>query len=184
MKPFDWFTPKISDTEYAPKFQAVLHTIKPYFDIIHDAPKMDGTDDWEPIMAWYAQRLTDHLAGLTQAHNALVDVKPRRQLMGLHRGLVKVAKTYGWALKDRADADEAVLDDALYHRHSHHIKHGAQWDALTRRYSKDLVRHLDKLSASAPETYALIIGDDQLIEGLADFADDDISGGSIIHWGS
>ena len=180
MKPFAWFIPKVSDVDYAPKFQAVLHMIQPFWMVVRDAPKTDDVG-WEAYLAWSVQRVTDHLAGLTQAHNALVDVKPRRQLMGLHRELIKAAKAYGWALMDRADADRATLDGAP-DRQRHHLKHGAQWDALMRENSKRVVRHLEKLSTSAPETYALIVGDDQLVEGLADCADDDISGGSIIPW--
>ena len=174
MKPFAWFTPRVSDTEYAPKFQAVLHMIEPYWRVVRDMPKRDDTDDWEPIMAWLVQRVVDYLAEFTQAHNALVDVKPRRQLMGLHRTLIKVAKAYGFALMDRANANRSLLDDALYHRRRHHLRHGAQWEALTRRYSKDLVRDLKKLAVAAPDTYELIVGNDQMPEGLGDFADDDI----------
>ena len=124
-------------------------------------------EDWEAWQAWYVQRITDLLADLTRAHNALVDVKPRRQLMGLHRALIKTAKAYGWALKDSADASRTLLDGGpdYQERQRHHLKHGAQWDALAREGSKHVVRHMEKLSASAPDTYALIIGDDQLLAG-------------------
>ncbi len=179
MKPFAWFTPRVSDTEYAPKFQALLHMIEPYWRVVRDVPKSDDTDDWEPIMAWYVQRVVDYLAEFTQAHNALVDVKPRRQLMGVHRTLIKVAKAYGYALFDRAQADQAIVNLAP-DRKSHHLKHGAQWAALTRRYSKDLVRDLNKLAVAAPDTYELIVGDDQMPEGLGDCADDDVGLG--IEW--
>lgn len=183
MKPFGWFIPKASDVDYAPKFQAALHMIQPFRMVYRGAPKMDDVG-WEACTAWSVQRITDLLAGLTQAHNALVDVKPRRQLMGLHRALIKTAKAYGWALKDRADADRVLLDGGSdwNDRYRHHLKHGSQWDVLAREYSKRVVRHLEKLSSAAPDTYALIIGDDQLVEGLAECADDDITGETILSW--
>ncbi len=183
MTPFAWFTPKVSDADYAPKFQAALHMIQPFAKIMRGMPKADDVG-WEASTAWSVQRITDLLAALTQSHNALVDVKPRRQLMGLHRALIKTTKAYGWALKDRADADRALLDGGSdwNARYRHHLKHGAQWDVLARENSKRVVRHLEKLSASAPDIYALIIGDHQLAEGLAECADDDITGETIFYW--
>jgi hypothetical protein len=77
MKLFGWFIPKASDVDYAPAFQATLYMIQPFHELYRGGPKLDDVG-WEARLAWDIQRITDHLANLTQVHNALVDVKPRR----------------------------------------------------------------------------------------------------------
>jgi len=183
VKPFAWFTPKVSDTEYAPKFQAVLGMVRPEIDLIVDRPP---TEDWEEAFAWEVARLERYLEEFARVHNDLVDIKPRRQLFSLHRALIKVSKGYGYTLLEHAQMLQALLDDDM-RRHAHQKKHGMQWDALTRGWAKGLIRRMEKLLASHPETYELLVGSRELPEGVEDCADDSgvgvaLRGGTVASW--
>jgi hypothetical protein len=173
--------------EYAPAFQGVLselvHVVHVYERRGIDIATIEPADTPRMVEAIWS-----HVLGLQGAHNRLVSIKPESGYFALHKDTVKTCKAYLQAMADQADMLTQDLPGGDNKRYEHHRFHGAQWDRMAGRWTRDLAKKLEALKDRDSQAFEQLVGAEELPYHIASHLHNDVwremlpSSGSFCIW--
>ena len=163
--PFAFLLEQVDDAAYAQVLQDVFKLVVARSGILKQK-----NVDLEQVAADRVSEaelpaLQQHMLELQELHNTLVNLRPEGGLFRLHKALIKLTKSYGYALADYADSSVAIIEGDIP-RWRRHQEHGRQWEELACRYLKELQTRWEAINQRDRARLTEMLGSDEFPEPL------------------
>jgi hypothetical protein len=160
--------------QFAPLFVNLCGNILPY-DKILSLAKIELVETDMPRIEEYTTKIIKahvaHLERYQSAHNSIQVIKVEKPYQRLHIKTMIASRAYGETLVTFLQVERLLLSPQYHPTISNKInKHGSQWDALTARYTRNLLDELSHIKDQEPENYKLLVTSEETMEGIEDIA--------------
>lgn len=165
--PFAFGLPVTDDATYGKLLTHVLDMVIPAHEIIRrGGVELSSQDPGGNFERWLPP-FRNHMLACQDVHNLLVSVRPAGSLFGIHKLLIRLVKTYAYAVADFADHCAAwATDDIDIDAARKYERNGRTWETLIKRYARDLQRRWERLHGEERQRLAAMLGSDEFPEQL------------------
>ncbi len=160
--------PTVALEVFAPVFAEVLDAMVSTSQIINSAG-IDLSREWEPkLEQTIIDAHTAHLLDKWQpAHNSLMELKPGRACLRVHRKAMTASRAYGETLSTYIEHQRMFLSPQyLTNAYFRKQRDGRQWDALAREHTRGLIDELDRLATQYPQAFKLLLPSGEIPNGV------------------